>query len=170
MTWCLKSQATVGVSIGTGYGVASIIPIRLSFQKMLDTRWEPCNTWPIASYIEGSFYSMHGRKGVEPNSHRYLKAVALAGFLRFERPEALCNVYPYIELGIGASWLSQKEIGGRDLGFHYQFEDRLGIGLRFGPCLEYEIGYKAVHFSNAYLGPRNHGINLHMLVLNYWFS
>lgn len=113
---------------------------------------------------------MHGKKGPLPNSHQQLNAGALAAVVRFNR--ALCTTigWPYVELGIGLSLLSQKEIGSRNLGMHFQFEDRFGIGVRFGENREYDFGYKAVHFSNAYLGSVNHGINLHLLTIGYWFK
>lgn len=172
---CLTSSLAVfadtrmGTSIASGYGAAQIVPLRLGFQKEFEKEWRSKSTWPITGYWEGSLYTMHGKKGLLPNSHKQLNASALAAVIRFNR--ACCTVvgWPYVELGIGLSLLTKKEIGGRNLGMHFQFEDRFGIGVRFGENREYDIGYKAVHFSNAYLGSVNHGINLHLLSIGYWF-
>ena len=161
--------ARQGVSIASGYGAAHIVPIRLGLQTEFEKRWRCESEWPIGGYWEGSLYSMRGQKGASLDSHRSLQAVAAAGVIRFERAKETVVGWPYIELGIGVSWLTQKEIGGRNLGIHYQFEDRFGIGFRFGKNREYDIGYKAIHFSNAYIGSHNHGINLHVLSLGYWF-
>ena len=176
VTACLTSCLTVaapartGVSVASGYGAAHIVPLRLGLQREFEKQWRTESTWPITGYWEGSLYSMHGKKGTLPNSHKQLNAGALAAVVRFNR--ALCTTvgWPYVELGIGLSLLTQKEIGGRNLGMHFQFEDRFGIGVRFGENREYDFGYKAVHFSNAYLGSVNHGINLHLLTIGYWFK
>jgi lipid A 3-O-deacylase len=159
-----------GVSVASGFGAAQIVPLRFGFQTEFEKRWRSEAEWPIGGYWEGSVYGMRGQRGTAPGSHRSLEAVALAGVVRFERAKEIVIGWPYIELGLGLSWLSQKEIGGRDLGMHYQFEDRFGVGVRFGANREYDIGYKAIHFSNAYIGPSNHGINLHVLSLGYWFN
>ena len=157
-------------SIASGYGAAHIVPIRIGLQHQFDKSWSENKAWPIRSYCEGSVYYMKGQKGPQLNSNKRLNAAALAGVLRFERAMSYKEIWPYIELGVGLSWLSKKEIGNRDLGLHFQFEDRIGIGMRFGENRQFDFGYKIVHFSNAYIGPSNHGINLHLLALSYWFK
>lgn len=176
ITACLIScltfaaDARTGVSVASGYGAAHIVPLRFGLQREFEKQWRSKSTWPITGYWEGNLYAMHGKAGSLSNSHRQLQAGALAAVFRFNR--ALCTTigWPYVELGIGVSFLTRKEIGGRNLGMHFQFEDRFGIGVRFGENREYDFGYKAVHFSNAYLGTANHGINLHLLTIGYWFK
>lgn len=162
--------ASQGISVASGFGVAHIVPIRIGFQKEFEKQWNTESDWPIGGYWEGSVYSMNGHKGRNPNSHKRLEALALAGVFRMQRRERFSFGWPYVDLGVGLSWLTRKEIGGRDLGIHFQFEDRIGIGFRFGQDKQYDIGYRAIHFSNAYIGPSNHGINLHVIVLGYWFN
>jgi len=170
MIVCMPVWAREGLSIGSGYGAAQIVPIRIGLQKNFDKQWAQGSDWPVGGYWEASFYSMNGKRGPKPGSHRSLEAAAFAGVFRLQRAEKMQWGWPYLELGVGLSWLSQKEIGGRDLGIHFQFEDRIGVGFRFGEAQQYDIGYRAIHFSNAYIGPSNHGINLHVLVLGYWFN
>ncbi len=166
----IETYPRFGGSIASGYGAAHIVPLRLGMQKEFEKHWWTDRTWPISGYWEGSLYTLHGKKGPLPNSHHHLDAAALAAVFRFDRAESTVIGWPYLEVGIGLSLLTQKEIGGRNLGMHFQFEDRFGLGVRFGEDREYDIGYKAVHFSNAYLGSSNHGINLHLLMLGYWFK
>ncbi len=170
LSFCNLAWARAGISFASGYGAAEIIPIRLGFQQEFNQQWRAESDWPIGAYWEGSFYQMRGKRGSLPGSHNRLEAVALAGVFRFERAKESVLGWPYVELGIGLSWLSRKEIGGRDLGIHFQFEDRFGLGVRFGENREYDVGYKVIHFSNAYIGPSNHGINLHLLTIGYWFK
>lgn len=165
-----SAAAQWGASVASGYGAANIVPLRIGIQKQFPKRWRTDSSWPIYGYWEGSLYHMNGKKGVKPDSHKQLNAAALAAVARIERAQQTGIGWPYVEIGFGASWVSKTEIGGRDLGIHFQFEDRIGLGFRFGDQKEYDIGYKAIHFSNAYIGPSNHGINLHVLTFNYWFS
>jgi lipid A 3-O-deacylase len=164
------AHADGGVSIASGYGAAHIVPIRLGIQKPFNRSWREEWDWPISGYWEASVYNMNGRAAPKRGSHKRLQAIAGAAVMRFARAEPTAIGWPYVELGIGLSYLSRKEIGGRDLGIHFQFEDRVGVGIRLGEQRQYDIGYKAIHFSNAYIGPSNHGINLHLIALNYWFK
>lgn len=166
-----RDSSNIGVSISSGYGTSDIVPIRVGLLKYWDRVWREGKSWQTKGYWEASFYHMNGKKGVAANSNDSLQAVALAGAFRFEQVEDFSGkaIFPYLDLGIGVSYLTKKEIGGRDLGTHFQFEDRLGFGIRFGKQKQYELGYRAIHFSNAYLADKNHGINLQTLVFTYWF-
>ncbi len=164
------SSAQTGISIASGYGVARSIPLRIGVQQEFCKQWRMDSNWPIGGYWEASFYDVSAHnKNVKPMSHQHLNAGALAAVARLEHKEGTQLGWPYVELGIGLSLVSHKEFGGRKLGTHFQFEDRFGMGVRFGENREYDISYKAIHFSNAYIGSYNHGINLHILVLGYWF-
>ena len=159
-----------GVSIASGTGLRHIVPIRVGIQKAFERRWGCESGWPIWAYAEASFYSLNGEKSVKVGSHHQLQAGALAGVFRIEREAPTYFGWPYFEAGVGASWLSQKEICGRELGMRFEFEDRFGAGLRFGKKREYDIGLRFIHFSNAYTSCKNNGINLYVLVLGYWFE
>ena len=160
-----------GISVASGYGVAQSTPFRLGFQQEFNKQWRKESNWPITAYWEGSFYDIQTHnKNLNPASHKHLNAVALAAVARFEHKEKIQFGWPYLEIGFGASSVSHKEFGGRKLSTYFQFEDRVGIGVRFGEDREYDLSYRAIHFSNAYIGTYNHGINLHVLMLGYWFN
>ena len=59
---------------------------------------------------------------------------------------------PYVEAGIG--------LEDNDLGSSFQFEDRLGFGLRFAGQ---EVGLRAAHYSNAGLQNPNDGAEAYTL-------
>ena len=61
-----------------------------------------------------------------------------------------------LEAGIGVAAFEHTEIENNDLGSSFQFEDRLGAGLRFAGG--HEIGIRAIHYSNAGLKNPNNGI------------
>lgn len=70
------------------------------------------------------------------------------------------NVRPYIEAGIGVAAFSSTELEENDLGSSFQFEDRIGVGLRFSGQ---EIGLRALHYSNAGLKKPNDGVEAYTL-------
>jgi lipid A 3-O-deacylase len=70
-------------------------------------------------------------------------------------------VKPYVEAGIGVALFDSTEMEDNDLGSSFQFEDRLGLGVRFA---NQEVGIRAIHYSNAGIKQPNDGIetyNLH---------
>lgn len=162
-----------GVSVASGIGVASMVPVRVGIQRSFGCRLCPRKAnedWPIGGYWEASAYSMRGKQGPFLHSSKQMNAMAVAGVLRVERRCRLeFGIWPYLDVGIGLSWVSKKTVCSRELGIQFQFEDRLGVGFRFGDNRQYDVGYRVIHFSNAYLDSRNAGINLHLLVLGYWF-
>jgi len=70
------------------------------------------------------------------------------------------SVRPYIEAGIGVAAFSSTELEDNRLGSSFQFEDRIGVGLRFSGQ---EIGLRAVHYSNAGLKNPNDGVEAYTL-------
>ena len=161
-----------GVSLSSGVGVCRITPLRVGLQKDFVQHWcrAEDDKWPITGYWELSFYHLRGKVGHKLGSHDQLNAVTFAPVFRLQHLDNDQGIVPYLELGIGLSWFSRKEIKGRELGLNFQFEDRCSIGVRFGNHQQYDIAYRVVHFSNAYIGPCNHGLNIHFITLGYWFN
>jgi len=71
------------------------------------------------------------------------------------------SVKPYIEAGIGVAAFSRTRLEDNNLGQAFQFEDRLGFGLRFNGG--HEVGIRAMHYSNAGLSDHNDGIENYSL-------
>lgn len=70
------------------------------------------------------------------------------------------KVKPYVEAGIGVAAFAHTELEDNDLGSSFQFEDRLGVGLRFAGQ---EVGLRALHYSNAGLKQPNDGVEAYTL-------
>jgi lipid A 3-O-deacylase len=71
------------------------------------------------------------------------------------------SIRPYLEAGIGIAAFENTEIENNDLGSSFQFEDRLGAGLRFAGG--HEVGIRAIHYSNAGLQTPNDGTESYAL-------
>jgi len=71
------------------------------------------------------------------------------------------SVKPFVEAGIGVSVFSQTQIEGNKLGSAFNFEDRLGLGVRFAGG--HEVSVRAIHYSNAGIKEPNDGIEAYSL-------
>jgi len=71
------------------------------------------------------------------------------------------SVRPYVEAGIGVAAFENTEVEGNRLGSSFQFEDRIGAGLRFAGG--HEVGVRAIHYSNAGIKKPNDGIESYAL-------
>jgi lipid A 3-O-deacylase len=71
------------------------------------------------------------------------------------------KVKPYIEAGIGVAVFSRTKVEDNNIGQAFQFEDRLGFGLRFAGG--HEVGIRATHYSNAGISSNNDGVESYAL-------
>ena len=74
---------------------------------------------------------------------------------------------PFVEAGIGASYFTKTELDSTDLGSKFQFEDRVGAGLRFNGGSE--IGVRYFHYSNAGIKKPNNGMEMGALYYRHAF-
>lgn len=76
------------------------------------------------------------------------------------------RIHPYIEGGIGGAWIDDYTINCRNLSTNLQFEDRVGVGIRYGAL---DVNFRYMHYSNASLKTPNHGIDIFMSTLSWAF-
>ena len=62
-----------------------------------------------------------------------------------------------VEFGIGASLLDERFFGHKNLGTHFQFEDRLG--LRWASPRGHAVTLRYMHYSNGGIGSHNPGVD-----------
>lgn len=75
------------------------------------------------------------------------------------------EVRPFIEAGIGVSMFSGSSAGDQKLGSAFNFEDRLGAGLKFGDSQR--VGLRVTHYSNAGIKEPNDGIESYALFYSH---
>ena len=68
---------------------------------------------------------------------------------------------PFVEFGIGVSLFSSTDVGERDMGSAFHFEDRLGAGVVLPSGSR--VGVRAFHYSNAGIKNPNDGIESYSL-------
>lgn len=73
---------------------------------------------------------------------------------------------PYIEGAVGAALISETELAGRQFSTTFQFENRLGIGLR-GPNVDIHV--RLLHYSNADIEEPNNGMDSYVAGIAFRF-
>ena len=67
---------------------------------------------------------------------------------------------PYIDYSIGFAYVSETKIDENDLGMHFQFDNRVGLGVRFGRDQRHDLSVSYRHISNAGLDSDNDGYDV----------
>lgn len=93
-------------------------------------------------------------------------ALAFSPVLAVYFNEGKGSYRPYIEAGLGAALLSDTAIAGRDLSTKFQFEIRLGGGIR-SERLDFHVRY--MHYSNGSIKQPNHGVDAFLVGVSIEF-
>ncbi|MFS1292038.1 acyloxyacyl hydrolase [Pseudomonas piscis] len=75
------------------------------------------------------------------------------------------NVKPFVEAGIGVAVFSGTSAGDQEFGSAFNFEDRIGAGLKIGETQK--VGIRATHYSNAGIKQPNDGIESYSLFYSH---
>ena len=75
------------------------------------------------------------------------------------------NIKPFIEAGIGVAVFSGTTAGDQKFGSAFNFEDRIGAGLKFGDTQR--VGLRVTHYSNAGIKEPNDGIESYALFYSH---
>lgn len=166
-----KANANLGVSFGSGEGILDISPYRVGVSWDFGNIWRNDYDWGLHAIWESSAGYWHGRNDYRGGTPSRLNVVTSGPMFRWQlqSPLYVYKLTPYLELGVAASWLSETEIGGRKLSLNFQFEDKIGAGLRFGKRQQYDVSVRGVHYSNASIKRPNSGVNLLMFTVGMWF-
>ncbi|KHK61769.1 MULTISPECIES: acyloxyacyl hydrolase [Pseudomonas] len=74
-------------------------------------------------------------------------------------------VKPFVEAGIGVAMFSGTTAGDQKFGSSFNFEDRLGAGLKLGDTQR--VGIRVIHYSNAGIQEPNDGIESYFLFYSH---
>lgn len=147
----LSAQA-VDFTAAVGQSGDSNMVYRLGAQWNWDKSWMQSDVGRLTGYWDAGYTYWDGD---ETSSNHSLSFTPV-----FVYEFAGETVRPYIEAGIGVAFFENTEVEDNDLGSSFQFEDRLGVGLRFSGQ---EVGIRALHYSNAGLEQPNDGVEAYTL-------
>lgn len=164
--------STHGIQISYGTGEPDHLKgYRLAIQQFWPWIGFPKSILNLTGYWDISYAQWHTNPPLS-NQPRSISILALSPLIRLQtRENCLLFAQPYLELGIGASWLSNNHLGHRNLGGQFAFQDLMGLGLRWkNNTTAISFSYHYLHYSNASLFPPNQGIDVkHLFTLGYEF-
>lgn len=148
-----------GMSLGYGQSKDDIDIYRVGLLKDWQVKWLKNATGYVNGYFELSYN--HWKEGSDK-----VHGVALSPVFQYAFNPSENDWYPYIEGGIGVTYIDEYFIGTRNLSSNFQFEDRIGLGFRFDRL---DLNFRYMHYSNASLKQPNHGIDIWIGSLAWYF-
>ena len=142
-----------GLEFAVGHTSESTMTYRLGLKSDWDKSWLQTDVGRLTGYWDGAYTYWEGDKSSASNS------LSFSPVLVYEFAGE--RVKPYVEAGIGVALFSHTEVEGNKLGTAFQFEDRLGFGVRFAGG--HEVGIRATHYSNAGISSTNDGVESYAL-------
>lgn len=148
----MSTLQAADMSVAIGQTGDSTMTYRLGTQFDFNRSWFASDVGRLTGYWDAAYTYWEGDE-TSSNHSLSLSPVFVYEFAgeRFK---------PYIEAGIGVAAFSSTELEANDLGSSFQFEDRLGVGVRFA---DQEIGVRALHYSNAGIKDPNDGVESYSL-------
>lgn len=136
-----------GVEFSVGHTSDSTMTYRLGLQSDWDKSWLQSDVGRLTGYWNGAYTYWEGDEASSNHSLSFSPV--------FVYEFAGENIKPYIEAGIGVALFANTQQESNALGTAFQFEDRIGVGLRFNGG--HEVGIRATHYSNAGIKSTNDG-------------
>ena len=145
------------VTSSIGQSKDNIDIYRIGLRKDFDSKWVESKIGYLSGYYELSANCWSWED--ESNFGIALSPV-------FTYYANLGDFKPYIEAGIGFSYWSETHIKTRNIGSHFHFEDRVGVGIRYK---NYDFSFRYMHYSNGGLKDPNMGIDIFIASISYKF-
>ncbi|CAM3761222.1 Lipid A deacylase PagL [Pseudomonas reidholzensis] len=149
----INAAQAADVSLSVGQTGDSTMVYRLGLQSNWDASWWQTSVGRLTGYWDAGYTYWDGDQTASNHSLSFAPV--------FVYEFAGESVKPYIEAGIGVAAFAHTELESNELGSSFQFEDRIGFGLRFAGG--HEIGVRAIHYSNAGIKQPNDGVESYAL-------
>jgi lipid A 3-O-deacylase len=148
------------VSVGAGYTLHDEISIlRIGIRRDSQYKVFENNTGWLSGYYEASV-------GYWNRNEEEVANVAFSPVFVYYFGAPDWKFQPYLEAGIGASLISETKIGDRNMTTAFQFEDRIGIGMR---TKDIDLSLRYMHYSNGSIALPNAGIDIFIFTVGYRF-
>jgi opacity protein-like surface antigen len=170
--WLLAPTARAVDSMSIELGASdssnsSVDLVRVAAQWNWKKRLALGSDWHIGGYWDLSLAYWSNDSPARTNSSLIDFGMTPVARLQQTNPGSIA---PYFEIASGVHLLSKTSVSTeRRFSTSFQFGSHVGLGLRFGPKLAYDLGYRYQHISNASIKKPNQGINFHLVRLQYHF-
>lgn len=148
----VQQASAVDLTAAVGRTEKSTTTLRIGLQKNFQSRWWQSDVGAFTGYWDAGYTFWKGNKTSDNHS------LSISPVLVYEFNADVFK--PYIEAGVGVSLFENTRIESRRLGSSFQFEDRLGFGLRL---YNQALGLRVTHYSNGSLKSPNEGIEVYSL-------
>lgn len=149
---CYTANA-LDASVSVGHTGQTAMVYRLSVQSNWDKTWVDTSIGHITGYWDAGVTHWDADKGESNNS------LSFAPVFRYEFGGKY--IKPFIDVGIGVSVFEHLNVEDKKFGTAFNFEDRLGAGLRFGNGQE--VALRVTHYSNGGIREPNGGVEAYSL-------
>lgn len=147
LTMAAADVAALDLTLALGTTGDASETARIALQKDFDRSWFQTDTGRLTGYWDlGYTYWFDNDRS---DNHSLAVSPVLVYEFAGER------FRPYGEIGIGLAVFADTRVEDNDLASAFQFEDRIGFGVRFG---RHEVGARAIHYSNARIKQPNQGV------------
>lgn len=163
MVWLPAASAVDGVGLELGSGDESAQRAGVTARWDWDSRWFTAGEWVLGGYWEAALGHWRG----DGDRGETITTIGVTPVFRLQRRVANGAGTPFLELGAGVQFLSDRFMGDREFATRWNFGSHLGAGALFGGRDQYELSYRFQHISNADIKKPNPGINFHLVRFNY---
>ncbi len=151
-TTAMAESSGYGISFGYGEADPDIEIYRLGIKKDFTSKWFESKIGYVSGYFELSYNRWE-------HDNNDINGVALSPVFVYYFGDKSNMIQPYIEGGIGVTYIDEYHIADSNLSTNFQFEDRIGIGTKIGFL---DLNFRYMHYSNASTKEPNHGIDIWM--------
>ncbi|HCV76120.1 acyloxyacyl hydrolase [Pseudomonas oryzihabitans] len=155
----VASAQAVEITGAVGATSQSGMTYRIGAGWNWDKSWWQSSTGRLTGYWDAGYTYWEGDNGHSSDQH----SLSFAPVFVYEFGQG--QVKPFVEAGIGVAVFSSTKVGEQDLGSAFNFEDRIGLGLKIGDTQR--VGIRATHYSNAGIKQPNDGIESYALFYSH---
>jgi lipid A 3-O-deacylase len=134
-----------------------------------DVVWLKQSPIQLTGYWEGGFgYWRADTRNTTENSHLFITSASPILQIWLGPVDLMQNRF-FFEFGIGPSYFSDNQLGAKEFGGLWHFEDKFGAGFNFGTTQPTQVIFRYYHYSNlGVIGP-NEGLDLFTLGVVWFF-
>lgn len=164
-----EEQGPVGLDrvdfiLGNGEGSDNY---RLALQWDWFTRTSRKGAWTLAGSLSPNYSVFDGAQRDDGRRAR-LRDVGLTPiFTIIPNHIGGSHFAPFLEMGVGLHYLTEKNVGYKSFSTNFQFGDHIGVGAYFGRHQAYKLAYVFQHLSNGGIEAPNPGINFHLVTFGF---
>jgi lipid A 3-O-deacylase len=151
-----------GVRIAAGGGEYSSEVYKISLLENFDKTWF---SGRVKGHWELGF--SHWDSDSDRGTVHDVQAIGFAPVFIYDFGSVGATGQPYLEYSVGLLYMNEESIGDNEMGQRWQFDNRVGVGVRFGPNQRHDLSISIRHVSNASTDEENDGFNSGQIAYTY---